>query len=87
MATLITVTILRIPDLNLMHVAEILDWVFMLFPPYAMASAIGDLYSNVRYTNICTRNFIEFLCGLGTFENPCCRGENENIYCVQIFLA
>ena len=32
MATLLTVTILLIPDLELKHVAEILDWAFLFFP-------------------------------------------------------
>lgn len=75
MATLITVTILRIPDLELTHIADVLDWIFLLFPPYAMASAIGDLYSNARFTKICSSDVLTFLCSLGTFENPCCVGK------------
>lgn len=79
MSTLITVMILRIPDLELIHIADILDWIFLIFPPYAMASAIGDLYSNVRFTNICSRDVLELLCGLGTFKNPCCVGKELSL--------
>ena len=83
MATLITVTILRIPDLELGHIADLLDWIFMLFPPYAMASAITDLYTNVRFLKICNRGLVQLLCGIESFANPCCACKLFNIYLAQ----
>ncbi|KAF2368204.1 ABC transporter-like [Trinorchestia longiramus] len=78
MATLITVTMLRIPDLELQHIADLLDWVFLLLPPYAMASSLTDLYTNFRSRQICDRPAIEMSCGWGSiFANPCCKS-NEN---------
>ncbi|XP_076053842.1 phospholipid-transporting ATPase ABCA3-like isoform X2 [Oratosquilla oratoria] len=73
MATLITVTILRIPELDLTHVADILDWVFLLLPSYSLAAAITDLYTNSRSTRICSKEIIKFLCSMDTFANPCCK--------------
>ncbi|XP_068200893.1 phospholipid-transporting ATPase ABCA3-like isoform X1 [Palaemon carinicauda] len=85
MATLITVNILRIPDLELRDVAEYLDWVFLLFPSYALAAAFTDLYSNWRFTGICKREIFSLLCGLKAFPNPCCKtAENCGNYgCVN----
>lgn len=74
MATLITVTILRIPDLNLKDIADILDWLFMVFPPYSLAASITDLYTNFRFTKICDNEGIRLACDLNVFTNPCCRG-------------
>ncbi|XP_042876783.1 phospholipid-transporting ATPase ABCA3-like isoform X3 [Penaeus japonicus] len=73
MATLITVTILRIPDLELGHVADLLDWIFLLFPSYAMASGITDLYNNWRIIGICRKEIFDFLCEIKSFANPCCK--------------
>ncbi|KAK8753744.1 hypothetical protein OTU49_001413 [Cherax quadricarinatus] len=73
MATVITVTILRIPDLQLGHVANLLDWIFLLFPSYAMATAITEVYSNFRSTEICNRSAVSLICSLGIAPNPCCR--------------
>ena len=75
MATIISVTILRIPDLELQHVANLLDWIFMLFPSYAMAAAITDIYSNFRSTEICKQPAFNLICSLNIAPNPCCRGE------------
>lgn len=77
MATIITVTILRIPDLELQHVANLLDWIFLLFPSYAMAAAITDIYSNFRSTEICKQPTFELICSLGIAPNPCCREAKE----------
>ena len=34
MATLITVVILQIPELQLLELARVLDWIFMVLPNY-----------------------------------------------------
>ncbi|KAK4312219.1 hypothetical protein Pmani_016341 [Petrolisthes manimaculis] len=73
MATVITVTILRIPDLELGHIADLLDWVFLLFPSYAMANAITDVYRNYQVLKICSKDFISVICMFGFLPNPCCR--------------
>lgn len=75
MATVITVTILRIPDLELEDVADLLDWIFLLFPPYAMANAIKDVYRNYQVLTICTKDLISLACMFSFYPNPCCRGE------------
>ena len=75
MATLITVTILRIPDLDLSHIADILDWLFMVFPPYSLAAAITDLYTNHRFTKICDGEAMRLLCAVSAVKTPCCRGK------------
>ncbi|CAL4148549.1 unnamed protein product, partial [Meganyctiphanes norvegica] len=77
MATLISVTILRIPDLELNDVADMLDWLFLLFPSYAMASAITDLYTNNRFTDICSRPVFISLCNIKSFANPCCKSQDN----------
>lgn len=68
-------TILRIPDLDLGHVADLLDWIFLLFPSYAMASGITDLYNNWRIIGICKKEIFDFLCEVKSFANPCCKSE------------
>ncbi|XP_063839916.1 phospholipid-transporting ATPase ABCA3-like isoform X2 [Scylla paramamosain] len=77
MATIITVTILRIPDLELQDVAQLLDWIFLLFPSYAMAAAITDIYSNFRSTEICKQPAFTLICSLNIAPNPCCREESR----------
>lgn len=87
MATLITVTILRIPDLELGHVADLLDWIFLLFPSYAMASGITDLYNNWRIIGICRKEIFDFLCEIKSFANPCCKRELDFFYTsLRLFL-
>ncbi|PIK54928.1 putative ATP-binding cassette sub-family A member 3 [Apostichopus japonicus] len=47
------VEILKVEDFDLLQVANILDNVFMLVPPYAMAVAIDDLYVMYQTRLVC----------------------------------
>ncbi|CAF0969125.1 unnamed protein product [Didymodactylos carnosus] len=69
-ATLLAVVILAIPQLNLVNISKILEWIFLiLFPNYSLAQAFNDIYSNHEYLKICPG--LSELCPLG--PNPCCK--------------
>jgi len=73
MATLITVVILQIPELQLVEVAEVLDWIFMVLPNYSLGMAFNNLYTNSRAVEYCTRPIVVFACKTGLRPNPCCK--------------
>lgn len=74
MATLITVAILQIPELQLVELAEGLDWIFMVLPNYSLGMAFNNLYTNSRAVEYCTRPIVIFACKTGLRPNPCCKG-------------
>jgi len=53
MATTMGITILSIPDLNLVHVAEALDWVFMLIPQYNLGYGLIQISTNSQLHRMC----------------------------------
>ena len=73
MATLITVVILQIPDLQLLDVADLLDWFFMVLPNYSLGMAFNNLYTNARAVEYCTRPLVALACSAGIRPNPCCK--------------
>ena len=73
MATLITVVILQIPELQLVEVADVLDWIFMTLPNYSLGMAFNNLYTNSRAVEYCTRPIVVFACKTGLRPNPCCK--------------
>ena len=73
MATLITVVILQIPELQLVEVAGVLDWIFMTLPNYSLGMAFNNLYTNSRAVEYCTRPIVVFACKTGLRPNPCCK--------------
>lgn len=74
MATLITVVILQIPELELVSLAEFLDWFFMVLPNYSLGVAVNNLYTNSRAVEYCTRPIVVLACKTGLRPNPCCKG-------------
>ncbi|XP_068671756.1 phospholipid-transporting ATPase ABCA3-like [Montipora foliosa] len=46
LATLLTVFILSIPDLDLLDVANALKWAFLVLPNYCLGQGIGDMFNN-----------------------------------------
>ena len=70
MATLITVVILQILQLQLMEVADILDWIFMALANYSLGMAFNNLYTNSRAVEYCTRPIVVFACVTVLRHNP-----------------
>ncbi|KAJ8254174.1 hypothetical protein COCON_G00207860 [Conger conger] len=65
-ATFLTVTIMTIPELNLQHLAYLLDKVFLLFPNYCLGMSFSQFYQNYEIISVCTsspmaRTFCAFL--------------------------
>ena len=79
MATLITVVILQIPDLQLLEVADLLDWIFMVLPNYSLGMAFNNLYTNARAVEYCTRPLVALACSAGIRPNPCCKGKQNTL--------
>ncbi|XP_076054127.1 phospholipid-transporting ATPase ABCA3-like [Oratosquilla oratoria] len=75
MATILTVQILRIPELELEHVADNLYWVFLTLPFFSLAYSFADMYANVRFGKICSKKFFDVLCRFSS--TPCCK-ETKN---------
>ncbi|XP_022091487.1 ATP-binding cassette sub-family A member 3-like [Acanthaster planci] len=48
-----TFEVLSIPELGLKHIAEILDWVFMLMPLYSLGAALEAYYLHFSHIKIC----------------------------------
>uniref|UniRef100_A0A6Q2ZBC5 ABC transporter domain-containing protein n=1 Tax=Esox lucius TaxID=8010 RepID=A0A6Q2ZBC5_ESOLU len=53
-ATFLTVTIMTIPELNLLDLSRILDKVFLLFPNYCLGMAFSQFYQNYELITFCT---------------------------------
>lgn len=79
MATLITVVILQIPELQLVEVAGFLDYIFMALPNYSLGTAFNNLYTNSRAVEYCTRPIVVLACKTGLRPNPCCKGKSKSI--------
>ncbi|KAF0293021.1 ATP-binding cassette sub-family A member 3 [Amphibalanus amphitrite] len=96
MATMVTVSVMRIPLLELLDVADILDWIFMILPNYALGMGMADIYSNYQGQQYCgTIACREQLCVLLdklNMTNPCCKelgncGEAGCVYFNDNYLA
>ncbi|CAF0820413.1 unnamed protein product, partial [Didymodactylos carnosus] len=69
-ATLLAVVILAIPQLELVNVSKILEWIFLiLFPNYSLAQALNDIYENHEYLEICPK-LLEYC---DQVPSPCCK--------------
>lgn len=74
-ATLLAVTIMKIPDLNLVHVAEGLEWPFMFFPNYDVGYSISQLSYNKqlhKYCGLLTESQREVMCSADP-DFDCCK--------------
>ena len=84
MATLIVVVILQIPELQLVDVADFLDWIFMALPNYSLGMAFNNLYTNSRAVEYCTRPIVVLACKTGLRPNPCCKSKYFIILCCSV---
>jgi ATP-binding cassette subfamily A (ABC1) protein 3 len=64
--------ILSIPQLDLLNIADVLEWIFIiLFPNYNLGQGLNDIYQNAVLSDICEQ--LVPYCILG--PNPCCKGK------------
>lgn len=56
-ATFLAVTIMTIPDLNLLDLSYILDKVFLIFPNYCLGMSFSEFYQNYEKITFCTSSF------------------------------
>ncbi|UJR37958.1 hypothetical protein I4U23_030642 [Adineta vaga] len=79
-ATLLAIVILSIPQLELLDVSNILEWIFLiLFPNYCLGQGLNDIYQNSFLNKLC-EPLIPF-CAIA--PNPCCKdtcGTNCVVY-------
>nr|QNH67859.1 ATP-binding cassette transporter subfamily A member 3 X2 [Brachionus rotundiformis] len=68
-ATLTPTQILTLPQLELVDVSKLLEWIFLvIFPNFTFGQGMIDLYNNYQITKIC-QQFVD-LCPY--VPNPCC---------------
>ncbi|GFT03289.1 ATP-binding cassette sub-family A member 3 [Trichonephila clavipes] len=84
-ATLLTVTILEIPDLDVKSVADVLDYIFSIFiPNYDLGRAMGNLYQNQQFNKFCNTKDIKLVCDfeippIFAYVKPCCKGKCDSV--------
>ncbi|KAK2724560.1 phospholipid-transporting ATPase ABCA3-like [Artemia franciscana] len=69
LATFIIVVVMSIPDLNLVDVSEILDWIFLIWPNYSLGMGFSNLYNNDIANQYCNNPEIERACELAEIFN------------------
>lgn len=73
--TLVPVQILSLPQLDLIDVSNILEWIFLIiFPNFSIGQSLADFYNNYQVAKICSN--ITELCPY--FPNPCCNHYNPS---------
>ncbi|CAF1219331.1 unnamed protein product [Rotaria sordida] len=69
-ATLLAVVILSIPQLDLINVSNILEWIFLiLFPNFCLGQGLNNMYQNYVLNGLCAP--IVIFCN--SAPNPCCK--------------
>uniref|UniRef100_A0A3Q2PCC7 ATP binding cassette subfamily A member 3 n=2 Tax=Percomorphaceae TaxID=1489872 RepID=A0A3Q2PCC7_FUNHE len=53
-STFLAVTIMTIPELNLVHLSHLLDKVFLIFPNYCLGMSFSQFYQNYEFIKFCT---------------------------------
>lgn len=72
--TMLTVFIMRIPFLNVVDVAEALDWTFMVvFPHYCLGMGFSNFYVNKLDLDFCFNQGINLPAFCPDPQNPCCK--------------
>ena len=67
------VAILSIPQLQLISLADTLQWIFLvLLPNFSFGQALSDIYSNHLYIGLCANDFAVTLCQDFRIQSPCC---------------
>jgi hypothetical protein len=74
-AAFMIVVIMQTPELGLTDVAEILDWIFLLFPHYTVTMSVFNLYQTYLSIKVCAP-VLEFCPQLPLIQqtNSCCKG-------------
>ena len=78
MTTILAITILQTPDLDLTHIADVLDWFFMLLPQYNLGIGIVQISTNSLFHRICP-----FALDLGTCAEGFVLYNPESFCCTQ----
>ncbi|XP_074552265.1 phospholipid-transporting ATPase ABCA3 [Halichoeres trimaculatus] len=55
-ATFLAVSIMTIPELNLLDLSRLLDKVFLIFPNYCLGMSFSQFYQNYQFISFCTTN-------------------------------
>lgn len=62
-ATFLAVTIMTIPELNLLHLSHPLDKVFLIFPNYCLGMSFTEFYQNYEMITFCTSSpLAKYIC-------------------------
>lgn len=62
-ATFLAVTIMTIPELNLLHLSHLLDKVFLIFPNYCLGMSFTEFYQNYEMITFCTSSpLAKYIC-------------------------
>ncbi len=78
--SMLTVFILKMPALDLVSVAQTLEWVFyILIPNFCLTQGIQDIYNNYQNKKICSAYDFATICkvlaNVRNGTNPCCPGQ------------
>ncbi|ODM97870.1 ATP-binding cassette sub-family A member 3 [Orchesella cincta] len=69
--TILTITVLELPQVNQINIATVLHRVFLVFPTYALGRGITQLSINKKLVEKCTGFNLEFLCEAAP-DSYCC---------------
>ncbi|CAL8113628.1 unnamed protein product [Orchesella dallaii] len=69
--TILTITVLELPQVNQLSIATVLHRVFLVFPTYALGRGITQLSINKKLVEKCTGFNLEFLCDAAP-DSYCC---------------
>ena len=75
LGTVLAVDILNFPGLDLQHVANVLEWIFLTFiPGFCLGQGLNQFYENYEFLKICSDPMVTTGCAFN-ISNPCCKGE------------
>jgi len=85
---MLTVVICQIPELQIFHVAELLNDIFLIFPNFALGMGIVDLSTNFQLNKQCTKELnLEFICDAFP-DNICCsKGTSPSNTLITIYVS
>lgn len=70
--SVVTVFVLKIPDLNTQGIANALEWMFYIFiPNFGFANGLQEIYNNYAAINTC-KNFDEVALGIAPSVEQFC---------------
>ncbi|XP_013411172.1 ATP-binding cassette sub-family A member 3 isoform X2 [Lingula anatina] len=78
-ATMLAVDILSIPELDLVDLSKVLNWIFLvIFPNFCLGTGLQTMYalyaSNALYDDVCRKNaeIFDFVCHIKQYETTMC---------------